>query len=206
MKNVARLEEFRSSVDGARSSRGELSARGIDKCERIGRIVDEPSQRIPRAAWTQYRQYEKRSGTDAPHAEQIKIPDTLPVLALRDIVIFPYMIVPLFVSRERSIRAVEQALADNRLILLVAQRDAGVEEPSGTDELPKNAPRLGGLRAACRLAVGRRQPAAVRVRHRGSSRSGEASGSAPAILCRGTAGAAAGCGRTVPAAARDGRV
>ncbi len=70
---------------------------------------------------------------DVPSNEQIKVPDTLPVLALRDIVIFPYMIVPLFVSRDRSIRAVEQALADNRLILLVAQRDAGVEEPSGGD-------------------------------------------------------------------------
>src|SRR6185369_13898635 len=71
--------------------------------------------------------------TDSSQQEQIRVPDTLPVLALRDIVIFPYMIVPLFVSRERSIHAVEQALADNRIILLVAQRDAGVEEPSGGD-------------------------------------------------------------------------
>jgi ATP-dependent Lon protease len=44
--------------------------------------------------------------------EQLKLPDSLPVLPLRDIVIFPYMIVPLFVQRERSIRAVEQALAE----------------------------------------------------------------------------------------------
>ena len=64
---------------------------------------------------------------------QIKIPDSLPVLALRDIVIFPYMIVPLFVSRDRSIRAVERALSENRMILLAAQRDATVEEPSGSD-------------------------------------------------------------------------
>src|SRR6266508_1264878 len=49
--------------------------------------------------------------------EQIKIPETLPVLPLRDIVIFPFMIVPLFVSRERSIRAVDQALAENRMIM-----------------------------------------------------------------------------------------
>src|SRR5204863_9031746 len=42
--------------------------------------------------------------------EQVKIPDTLPILPLRDIVIFPFMIVPLFVSRERSIKAVDQAL------------------------------------------------------------------------------------------------
>jgi ATP-dependent Lon protease len=61
------------------------------------------------------------------------IPETLPVLPLRDIVIFPYMIVPLFVSRERSIRAVDQALAENRMILLVAQKDLELEEPSSSD-------------------------------------------------------------------------
>ena len=54
--------------------------------------------------------------------EPPKIPDTLPVLPLRDIVIFPFMIVPLYVSRDRSIKAVDQALADNRMILLAAQR------------------------------------------------------------------------------------
>ncbi|HYP26640.1 MAG TPA: endopeptidase La [Blastocatellia bacterium] len=65
--------------------------------------------------------------------EQVKMPDSLPVLPLRDIVIFPYMIVPLFVQRERSIRAVDQALAENRMILLVAQRDLEKEEPTGSD-------------------------------------------------------------------------
>ena len=40
---------------------------------------------------------------------QLKIPDVLPVLALRDIVVFPFMIVPLFVSRDRSIKAVDQS-------------------------------------------------------------------------------------------------
>jgi ATP-dependent Lon protease len=66
--------------------------------------------------------------------EQLKIPELLPVLPLRDIVIFPFMIVPLFVSRERSIRAVDQALAENRMILLAAQKDPNNEEP-GTDDL-----------------------------------------------------------------------
>jgi ATP-dependent Lon protease len=65
--------------------------------------------------------------------EQVKLPASLPVLPLRDIVIFPYMIVPLFVQRERSIRAVDQALAENRMIMLVAQRDLEKEEPTGTD-------------------------------------------------------------------------
>ncbi len=65
--------------------------------------------------------------------EQIQLPDSLPVLPLRDIVIFPFMIVPLFVQRERSIRAVEQALAESRMIMLAAQRDLEKEEPAGED-------------------------------------------------------------------------
>ena len=68
--------------------------------------------------------------------EQVRIPETLPVLPLRDIVIFPFMIVPLFVSRERSIRAVDQALAENRMIMLVTQRDIDKEEPLAEDLYP----------------------------------------------------------------------
>jgi ATP-dependent Lon protease len=64
---------------------------------------------------------------------QISIPNELPVLPLRDIVIYPYMIVPLFVSRDRSIRAVDEALTDNRLILLVSQKDLDKEEPRYED-------------------------------------------------------------------------
>ena len=62
-----------------------------------------------------------------------KIPDTLPVLPLRDIVIFPFMIVPLYVSRDRSIKAVDQALADNRMILLAAQKRQDDEDPGRDD-------------------------------------------------------------------------
>lgn len=49
-------------------------------------------------------------------------PEEYPVLALREFVVFPYMVLPLFISRERSIAAVERALAGNRLVLLVARR------------------------------------------------------------------------------------
>jgi ATP-dependent Lon protease len=67
-------------------------------------------------------------------AEQhVQIPETLPVLPLRDIVIYPFMIVPLFVSREKSIRAVDEALGENRMIFLVSQRDLDKEEPAGED-------------------------------------------------------------------------
>lgn len=65
--------------------------------------------------------------------EPLKLPDSLPVLPLRDIVIFPFMIVPLFVQRERSMRAVEQALVESRMIMLAAQRDLEKEEPLGED-------------------------------------------------------------------------
>jgi ATP-dependent Lon protease len=65
--------------------------------------------------------------------EQLQIPSTLPVLPLRDIVIYPFMIVPLFVSREKSIRAVDEALGENRMILLVSQKDLDKEEPTGDD-------------------------------------------------------------------------
>ncbi len=77
-------------------------------------------------------QEEKLAPIEAPD-DQLKIPEVLPVLPLRDIVIFPFMIVPLFVSRERSIRAVDQALAENRMIMLAAQKDPDNEEPGPND-------------------------------------------------------------------------
>jgi ATP-dependent Lon protease len=64
---------------------------------------------------------------------QLEIPTELPVLPLRDLVIYPFMIVPLFVSRERSLKAIEQAFSTNRMILLVAQKDAQEEEPEQKD-------------------------------------------------------------------------
>jgi len=70
--------------------------------------------------------------TEAPE-DQLKIPRELPVLPLRDIVVYPFIIVPLSVSRERSIKAVDRALAENRMILLVAQMDSQVEEPGEED-------------------------------------------------------------------------
>jgi len=52
-----------------------------------------------------------------------------PVLPLRDIVVFPHMIVPLFVGREKSVRALEEVMADDKQILLAAQRDPGQDDP-----------------------------------------------------------------------------
>jgi len=56
-----------------------------------------------------------------------------PVLPLRDIVVFPHMIVPLFVGRERSVRALEDVMKDDRQILLVAQKNAAQDDPGTGD-------------------------------------------------------------------------
>ncbi len=63
----------------------------------------------------------------------IQIPPELPALPLRDIVIYPFMIVPLFVSRDKSIKAVEEALKENRMIVLVSQKDVNKEDPEQED-------------------------------------------------------------------------
>ena len=52
-----------------------------------------------------------------------------PVLPLRDIVVFPHMIVPLFVGREKSVRALEAVMKDDKQILLASQKDASEDEP-----------------------------------------------------------------------------
>src|SRR6266704_5122465 len=53
-----------------------------------------------------------------------------PVLPLRDIVVFPHVIVPLFVGRERSIRALEEAMRNNAFILLATQKNASDDDPA----------------------------------------------------------------------------
>jgi ATP-dependent Lon protease len=58
---------------------------------------------------------------------------TVPLLPLRDIVIFPYMVVPLFVGREKSINALEEAMSSDKGILLVAQKSAKTNDPAPED-------------------------------------------------------------------------
>ncbi|MBI5196608.1 MAG: endopeptidase La [Nitrospirae bacterium] len=63
----------------------------------------------------------------------VEIPTILPILPVRDMVIFPYMILPLFVGREISVKAIDHALATNRMVLLVTQKDINIETPSPED-------------------------------------------------------------------------
>jgi ATP-dependent Lon protease len=60
-------------------------------------------------------------------------PLDLPLLPLRDVVVFPHMVIPLFVGRPKSIKALELAMAAERRIMLVAQKTAAKDEPSVTD-------------------------------------------------------------------------
>ena len=60
-------------------------------------------------------------------------PDLMPVLPLRDVVVYPHMVIPLFVGRDKSIQALERAMEQDKRILLVAQKDASQDEPDIDD-------------------------------------------------------------------------
>jgi ATP-dependent Lon protease len=64
---------------------------------------------------------------------QVEIPEVIPLLPIRDIVIYPYMMLPLFVGRDMSIQAVEEALTRDRLIFLVAQKNSAEDNPKPAD-------------------------------------------------------------------------
>ncbi len=66
-------------------------------------------------------------------SKEVEIPDELPVLPVRDVVVFPYMIIPLFVGRDVSIKAIDNSLNTHRMILLLTQKDLNVEVPAPED-------------------------------------------------------------------------
>ncbi|MDC4224156.1 MAG: endopeptidase La [Candidatus Manganitrophus sp.] len=65
--------------------------------------------------------------------QKLDIPEKLPLLPIRDIVVFPHMVLPLFVGREISIKAIEAALAGNRMVFLASQKSSEVESPQPED-------------------------------------------------------------------------
>jgi ATP-dependent Lon protease len=69
---------------------------------------------------------------DTPETEST-VPAALPVLPLRDVVVYPHMVIPLFVGREKSILALDQAMRSGKQILLVAQKQADVDDPGAQD-------------------------------------------------------------------------
>lgn len=84
---------------------------------------------------------------------EIEIPTSLPILPVRDIVIFPYMIIPLFVGRDISIRAVDEALLGNKMVLFVTQKDVNIEAPT-TEDLHKTGT-VGSILRMLKLPDGR---------------------------------------------------
>ena len=70
---------------------------------------------------------------DFSNNEEMEIPEVLPMMAVRDVVVFNYMIIPLFVGRPGSVEAVNEALNSNKLIMLVTQKDATKDNPQETD-------------------------------------------------------------------------
>ena len=83
---------------------------------------------------------------DHPQIEATALPPELPLLPMRDVVVFTSMLLPLFVSRDRSIQAVEESLAADRLILLATQKDQQEEDPS-----PENIYRVGTVATVLRM-------------------------------------------------------
>jgi ATP-dependent Lon protease len=71
---------------------------------------------------------------DFVEQQDFEIPEELPMMAVRDVVVFNYMIIPLFVGRTTSVGAVNEALAKDKLLMLVTQKEATQEEP-GSDDL-----------------------------------------------------------------------
>ena len=74
--------------------------------------------------------------TDSPEGAPIAaadVPNAVPVLPLRDVVVYPHMVIPLFVGREKSILALDQAMKGDKQILLIAQKAADVDDPKADD-------------------------------------------------------------------------
>jgi ATP-dependent Lon protease len=65
--------------------------------------------------------------------DRVEVPDRLPVVALRDLVFFPYIVLPILIGRRRSVAALDEAKESGGLVLLVAQRDAGIDDPGSND-------------------------------------------------------------------------
>ena len=89
---------------------------------------------------------EWKTETPDTKTSQVEIPEVLPLLPIRDIVIYPYMMLPLFVGRDVSIRAVEEALARDRLIFLVSQVNSAEESP-----VPADIHRVGTIASIMRM-------------------------------------------------------
>jgi ATP-dependent Lon protease len=94
---------------------------------------DEPPARLREH---EPREHEPRRRRDDDDDERLTIPDVLPVLPLKDVVVYPFAVQPLGVGQERSIRLIDEVMRGDRLVVLVAQKSADIEQ-AGPDEIFK---------------------------------------------------------------------
>ena len=73
------------------------------------------------------------STEEIPVVTDTSVSTAVPVLPLRDVVVYPHMVIPLFVGREKSIHALDAAMRNDKRIMLVAQRQADVDDPKIED-------------------------------------------------------------------------
>ena len=78
----------------------------------------------------------EKNQKDAPESAEIKLRKVMPAIPLRDIVIFPGMVTPLLIGRQKTVNAVEEAQSLDNLVVLVFQKNAEVEEPAESDLFP----------------------------------------------------------------------
>ncbi len=95
-------------------------------------ILNASGDEIPEENGIQDSGPEEQAAEDGEKS-RLDIPSEMPVLPVRDIVVFNYMILPLFVGRDKSVKAVDAALNSNRFILILTQKDEGVDEPGQGD-------------------------------------------------------------------------
>jgi len=76
---------------------------------------------------------DSHSVTDSEQANEVVAGNPLPVLPLRDVVVYPHMVIPLFVGREKSIDALDAAMSKDKRIMLAAQTSASVDDPTDED-------------------------------------------------------------------------
>ena len=109
---------------------------------------------------------ERLEAEEVSSTERPFIPDSLPVLPLRDTVLFPNSFMPLAVAREASVRLIDESMTGSRLIAVFTQRDATVEEPTETDLYEIGPQRLRALPFAvrCKDCEEAREVAAQRER------------------------------------------
>ena len=98
-----------------------------------GRLILQP-YRLPEEENVEFDDTLSASMDDfAENTQDMEIPESLPMMAVRDVVVFNYMIIPLFVGRPGSIEAVNDAMNGDKLLMLVTQKDATKDDPDPED-------------------------------------------------------------------------